>query len=391
VDAGHTSVCPALIRSATSEDRLYSEKLILGMEAMIKLNINLAERSYPIYITSDYNSIGKSLASAKISGRIVVVTDSNVDRQQACDFMEALGNAGCNVEKYVIPAGENSKNLDIIKGIYQYLIEKKLDRGGTLIALGGGVVGDITGFAAATFLRGINFVQVPTSTLAQADSSVGGKVGVNFENKKNIIGAFYQPKFVYMNVNTLKTLPRREFQAGLAEVIKHGIIMDPDFFNFIDYNMKKILSYDIDVLQYIAKQNCTIKGNVVEQDEKESGLRAILNFGHTIGHAIESAKNFELLHGECVSLGMAGAFKMARHLDMVNDETVARAVRVLESAGLPVRLPGMSVDEVYEHLFYDKKIKNNKLLFILPKKIGEVVQLTIEDTALIRKVLTELF
>lgn len=357
---------------------------------MYKLNINLAERSYPIYITTDYKGIGKCIKSSKISGKMVLITDSNVDKCQSEECINELKAFGYEVSKYVINAGEKSKNLATISDLYKFLIDLKLDRNSTLLALGGGVVGDITGFAAATFLRGINFIQIPTSLLAQADSSVGGKVGVDFEGSKNIIGAFYQPKMVYMNVNSLKTLPKRELISGLAEVIKHGIIRDVEFFDFIDYNISKILNIDEEVMQYLAKVNCSIKGQVVEQDEQESDLRAILNFGHTIGHAIESVSNFELLHGECVSLGMVGALKMAKLLEMVNEDTLKKVVAILTKVGLPVKLEGLDVEKVYNQMFYDKKVKNNKLLFVLPKSIGEVLQCNIEDDILIKKVLTDL-
>ena len=357
---------------------------------MVKLNIELGDRSYPIYVTVDYSSLAKCMHSSHISGKCIIITDNNVDKYQAEACKEALRQSGINTDKYVIKAGEKSKNLDTIKDIYKYLIDQKLDRDATLIALGGGVVGDITGFAAATFLRGINFVQVPTSILAQADSSVGGKVGVDFEGSKNIIGAFYQPKLVYINVNSLKTLPHRDIVSGMAEVIKHGFIRDADFFDYIDYNTKKIFEFDENVLQYIAKTNCSIKGKVVEQDEKESGLRAILNFGHTIGHAIESVSNFELMHGECIALGMVGAFKMSEQLGMVREELVLKATSTLEKIGLPTKMTGIDVEKVYNQMFFDKKIKNNKLLFILPKDIGEVVQLNIDDHQLIKDVISGL-
>lgn len=358
---------------------------------MIKLNINLNERSYPIYITTDYSDLKSSLDNAKINGKIVLITDTNVDKCQSHECLESLKGYEGEIHKYVIPAGEKSKNLDTIKDIYKFLIELKLDRNSTLIALGGGVVGDITGFAAATFLRGINFVQIPTSLLAQSDSSVGGKVGVDFDGSKNIIGAFYQPKFVYININTLKTLPKRELQAGLAEVVKHGIIQDSEFFEYIDYNINKIFAFDEGVLQYITKVNCSIKGNVVEKDEKESGLRAILNFGHTIGHAIETVMDFELLHGECVSLGMVAAFKMAQYLEMVDSSLVDKVRDTLMKIGLPVNLKNIDVDKVYNQMFFDKKIKGNKLIFILPRKnIGEVIQCSIDDEALIKKAISDL-
>lgn len=357
---------------------------------MIKMSINLGERSYPIYIATNYADIGKSIASARLSGKMVLITDTNVDMHQADECINALKECGYDVHKYVIAAGEENKNLDTVNEIYRYLVKQKLERNSVLIALGGGVVGDITGFVAATFLRGINFVQVPTTLIAQADSSVGGKVGVDFEGSKNIIGAFYQPRLVYINVNSLKTLPKREVQAGLAEVVKHGIIKDRDFFDYVEYNLNKIFEFKEDVLQFTARANCSIKGSVVEEDEREGGLRAILNFGHTIGHAVESVSGFQLLHGECVSIGMVGAFKMAQHLGMVDAKEADRVLRLLERIGLPTGIKGMDVDKVFAQMYHDKKIKNNKLVFILPKRIGEVLQISIDDTALIKKVLQEL-
>jgi 3-dehydroquinate synthase len=319
-----------------------------------------------------------------------MVTDENVDAYQAQACIEGLQSAGYHVEKYVIKPGEASKNLDTIREIYNILLKLKLDRSSALIALGGGVVGDITGFAAATFLRGINFIQVPTSLLAQADSSVGGKVGVDFEGSKNIIGAFYQPKLVYINVNSLKTLPEREMRAGLAEIIKHGIIMDEEFFEYVEYNIPKILNLDEEVLQYVTKVNCTIKGGVVQQDEKESGLRALLNFGHTYGHAIESVSNFNLLHGECVSIGMMGALKLARLMEMVDEAVVVKVEKALKKAGLPVKAAGLDLESVYSQLFHDKKMKDEKLVFVLPKAIGDLYSLAVEDEEMIRAALAEI-
>lgn len=357
---------------------------------MLKLNVNLDERSYPIYIAADFSGLGKACLNARLSGKLVIITDSNVETHYLEQCSQQLSGAGFEISSYVIPAGEKSKNLDTVRGIYDFLTGLKLDRQSTLVALGGGVTGDITGFAAATFLRGINFVQIPTTLLAQADSSVGGKVGVDFEGHKNIIGAFYQPRYVYININTLKTLPVRELRSGLAEVIKHGLILDADFYEYLDYNMNKIFAFDENVLQYLTKMNCSIKGSVVEQDEKEGGLRAILNFGHTIGHAVETVSDFTLAHGECVSVGIVGAFLLALRLDMVDKGDVATVRGTLEKAGLPVKLTGYDVGKVYETMFHDKKVKSGKLTFILPKGIGEVIQCSLNDAELIKSVLTEL-
>jgi len=358
---------------------------------MIKMNVSLGERGYPIYITSDFSGLSKACASARLSGRIVVITDSNVEGCYCGGCISNLSDAGYDTARYVIPAGEKSKNLDTVRDIYKYLAGLKLDRTSTLLALGGGVTGDVAGFAAATFLRGVNLVQVPTSMLAQADSSIGGKTGVDFEGGKNIIGAFYQPRLVYINVNTLKTLPLRELRSGLAEVIKHGLIQDADFYEYLDYNIKKIFAHDPDVLRYMARMNCIIKGSVVEKDEKENGLRAILNLGHTFGHAVESVSGFEILHGECISIGIMGAFRLARHLEMVEEKTVAQVAATFAKAGLPVRLTGFDAEKVYDMMSRDKKIKGGKLTFILPRCIGEVIQCTVDDEMLIKKVLSELF
>jgi 3-dehydroquinate synthase len=358
---------------------------------MLKMNVNLGERGYPIYVSSDFSGLGKACTSARLAGKMVVITDSNVKKYYLDECISLLSNTGYEVSSYVIEAGEKSKNLDMVRDIYKFLSGLKLDRQSSLIALGGGVTGDITGFAAATYLRGINFIQVPTTLLAQADSSVGGKTGVDFEGNKNIIGAFYQPRFVFINVNTLRTLPGRELKSGLAEVIKHGLILDADFYEYIDYNIKKIFGFDENVLQYIAKMNCSIKVSVVEKDEKESDLRAILNFGHTIGHAVESVSNFEMLHGECISIGMVGACKLAQYMEMVGEELVRKVEATFEKAGLPVRLPGFDIKKVYETMFHDKKVKSGKLTFILPRAIGDVIQCNLDDEELVKKVLIDLF
>ncbi len=357
---------------------------------MLKMNVNLGDRSYPIYIATDFSGLGKACSSAKLYGKMVVVTDSNVEKHYCEACVELLSEIGAQVSCHVIPAGEKSKQLDTVSEIYRRLISLKLDRHSTLIALGGGVVGDITGFAAATFMRGIQFVQIPTSLIAQADSSVGGKTGVDFEGNKNMIGAFYQPRFVFINVNTLKTLPEREISSGLGEVIKHGLIMDNDLFEYIDYNLNKIFSFDENVLQYIIKLNCSIKGRVVEQDEREGDLRGILNFGHTIGHAVESVSDFTLLHGECISVGMTGAYRLAQKFGMVDAKTVERVKKTLIKAGLPIKAQGMDANKIFDKMFYDKKVKGGKLKFVLPKRIGEVVQYTVDDENTVKEVLEEL-
>ncbi len=354
---------------------------------MVKMNVEFGDRSYPIYIASDFSGLGKALSGARMGAKVMLITDSNVCDHYLKICVSQMKAAGAEVYSHVIQAGEKSKTLDTVKDIYRLLIAKRFDRNSVLAALGGGVTGDITGFAAATYMRGINYVQIPTSLLAQADSSIGGKTGVDFEGSKNMVGAFYQPRFVYINVNTLRTLPLRELSAGLAEVIKHGLIMNAEFYDYIAYNNKKIFSYDENTLQYMTKMNCTIKKSIVEQDEQEGGLRAILNFGHTFGHAVESAFDFKLLHGECVSIGIAGAFRLAQKLGMVNATMADSVENTLKSAGLPVRIKGMDTQLIYEKMLHDKKAKDGKLNFILPKGIGEVISCMLDDERLIKEVI----
>jgi len=357
---------------------------------MIRHTINLKERSYPICITTSFEELGKTILSLRTGKKAIVITDENVDIHYSDICVKELQNSNFEVYKHILKPGEENKTLEAVYEIYKKLIEYKLDRSSTILALGGGVVGDIAGFAAATYMRGINFVQIPTSLLSQADSSVGGKTGVDFDGHKNAIGAFYQPKLVFINVNTIKTLPKREISAGLGEVIKHGFILDAEYCEYIKDNAQKIFNFDENVLQYLAKKNCSIKGHVVEVDEKEDDLRAILNFGHTIGHAIETVQNFQLLHGECVAIGIVGAFRLSCYLNFVTETMVEEVKVILRKLELPVSLPGMDVDKVYNQIFYDKKVKDNKLKFVLPRKIGEVFQCNIEDSELIKKVLCDL-
>lgn len=357
------------------------------------LTVNLGERSYRIHIESNFDSITSCLREAGINAgqKLVIITDENVNHYYGGSLVKALEGSGYKVNKYVLAPGEESKSLKTIEGIYKYLIGLKLDRKSTLVALGGGVVGDITGFAASTYLRGVNFIQIPTTLLAQSDSSVGGKTGVDFEGIKNIIGTFYQPKLVYINVSTLKTLPLREFKSGMAEVIKHGLILDKEFYYFIKDNLDDIFEYSEDVMRYIMRINCNIKSSVVRKDEKEEdGFRVILNFGHTIGHAIESVSGFELLHGECVSAGMVGAFKMAYRMGMISEEMVNDVISLLRRVGLPTSLKGISPGDVYEKMLYDKKAKENRILFILPRRIGLVERRFVDNEDQIMSVLSEI-
>mgnify|MGYP002575621696 CR=1 FL=1 len=298
------------------------------------------------------------------------------DRNTFSLFSEKIFSLTGKTDHYVVASGEEGKDLSSAVGLINALYAAGVRKGDTVIGVGGGVVGDMAGFAAAIFMRGIDFVQVPTTLLSQSDSSVGGKTGIDFMESKNILGAFHQPKLVYINVATLKSLPNEQFVSGMGEVIKHGIIRDSEFFDYIEKNSDKIKTLDNETLIKMDKINCSIKADVVEQDEKENGLRAILNFGHTIGHAVESAYDFKMTHGECVGIGMVGASYIAYKRNMIDESTLNRIENVLDMYGFKIRvdLPGKEV--VYGYMQKDKKKIAGKLKFVLPTKVGEVMQTT---------------
>lgn len=371
-------------------ERECMESKCMESKCMEKITVELGDRSYPIYTATDFSGLGSALGETGPGSRVMIVTDSNVSRLYLETCMDELASAGTSVCSHVFEAGEKSKHLDTVKDIYRELAAQHFDRNSAIAALGGGVTGDIAGFAAATYMRGISYIQIPTTLLAQADSSIGGKTGVDFEGVKNMVGAFYQPRFVYININTLRTLPLRELRSGLAEVIKHGLIMDAGLYDYIRLNMRKIFEFDESTLLYIAKANCNIKRSVVEQDEKEGGLRAILNLGHTIGHAVESVSGFELLHGECVSIGTAGVFRLAWKLGSVSRDIMEEVEQTLKAAGLPVRAPGMDPRRIYTEMLHDKKVKGGKLNFVLPESIGKVTVCSIDDGKPLMDVLEEL-
>lgn len=340
---------------------------------MIKVVTDTNE--YPIYFESSFENLLKAFKNAGISGRkLMVVADSNTKKIYADEIISILKKEFNEVYLFSFEAGEQSKNLDTIYNMYDYFLEKHLDRKSVVVALGGGVVGDMAGFAAATYMRGIDFVQIPTSLLSQVDSSVGGKVGVDFKGTKNIIGAFYQPRFVYINVNTAKTLPSREFAAGMAETIKYGAILDKEFLRYIEKNKEKIINLDEESLKYIIKRACEFKADVVSKDEKESGLREILNFGHTIGHAIESLFEFKLIHGECVALGMLAAVNICVQKGFVSEKEQAEFKKLLEDFILPTSMEKLGAEKIYSQMFLDKKVSNNTLNFVLLNKMGEYLR-----------------
>lgn len=341
---------------------------------MDRLRVDLGINSYDICFTDSFDGLAEELNGINAPEKLLIVTDSNVEGLYASAVSKALEKGGFKSSVYSFPAGEENKGMDTILGICKACIDNGLDRKSMILALGGGVVGDMAGFAAAIYMRGIDFVQIPTTLLSQSDSSVGGKTGIDFMESKNILGAFHQPRLVYINVETLKTLPQREFVSGMGEVIKHGIIRDAGFYKFLKENSTQVKSLNTEVLIRMAKRNCEIKAEVVEQDEKENGLRAILNFGHTIGHAVESAFNFTKTHGECVGLGMAAAAYISKERGMIGDNELNDIESVLREYGFEVKAEIDDPQRVYEFMQKDKKKTAGKLKFVLPVSIGEVMQ-----------------
>ncbi len=341
---------------------------------MDNLRVNLGINSYDIVFGDSFANLADELTKINAPKKLLIVTDTNVEKLYADGVKNHLNASGFDSNVYAFAAGEENKTMDTILGICGACIENGLDRKSMIIALGGGVVGDMAGFAAAIYMRGIDFVQIPTTLLSQSDSSVGGKTGIDFMDSKNILGAFHQPKLVYINVSTLKTLPEVQFVSGMGEVIKHGIIRDSEFYAFIKNNPQKIKSLDSVTLIEMSKRNCSIKAQVVECDEKESGLRAILNFGHTIGHAVESAMNFTMTHGECVGLGMAAVAYIARNRGLIDQKTTDDIEATMTSYGFRLKLDLPDCETIYSFMQKDKKKSKGKLNFVLPIKIGEVIR-----------------
>ncbi len=342
---------------------------------MKTLTVSLGDRSYPIFIGHEIlDDLPARLAEAGVKKICAIVTDSNVAPLYADRVCRVLN---ANPPVCVLQAGEEHKRLDQIEFLCGRFLETNLDRSGAILALGGGVVGDVAGFAAATFMRGIRFVQIPTTIVAQVDSSVGGKTGVNHPLGKNTIGAFHQPSAVLIDLALLATLPDREVRAGLSEALKHGVIADADLFEYMETHAEAILRKDSVALEYPILRSCEIKSAVVAEDEHEHGIRANLNYGHTFGHAFESVTEYRhFLHGEAVGLGMHAAGVLAEMLDMVDAAFTARQRECLQAYGLPVSWPEMPVDETIAAMRHDKKAHSGALKFILPDRIGHVVQRT---------------
>jgi 3-dehydroquinate synthase len=337
------------------------------------VTVELGDRSYPIVIGSRLlEELGTRLAIRFGGGSVAVVTNPTVGHLYLSCVETALRHAGFDVVNVEIPDGEEHKNLTWLAFLYDRLLDARLERSSPILALGGGVIGDLAGFAAATFLRGVPFVQVPTTLLAQVDSSVGGKTGINHAAGKNLIGAFYQPGLVLIDIATLKTLPRRELVAGLAEVIKYGVILDAELFALVEKELDGVLSLDEELLRYVVRRCCELKAMVVHRDERESDYRSILNFGHTVGHALEALTGYQrYLHGEAVAVGMAFAAKLSSVRGYCTKETTQRIGELLKRAGLPVEMPrGVSEQQLASAIKGDKKVSSGKVKFVCIEELG---------------------
>ncbi len=339
---------------------------------MQTLKVDVGHTSYPITIGSGLLG-DRALLEARIPGRdLMIVTDTTVARLYLAKLRGNLGER--NIAECVLPDGEQHKTLQTAGWVFDALVGKKLNRDATVVALGGGVVGDIAGFAAACYQRGIACAQVPTTLLAQVDSSVGGKTGVNHAGGKNLIGAFHQPVAVLCDTDTLASLPDRELRAGLAEVIKYGCIWDPLLFDWLDMNLDKLLAREADALTYAVARSCDIKATVVGRDEREQGLRAILNFGHTFGHAIEAATQYKTyLHGEAVALGMLMATDLSIRMRLIDDAVGERLWDLIRRAGLPIETPRIGTERALELMRMDKKVLSGALRLVLLEKLGRAV------------------
>jgi 3-dehydroquinate synthase len=340
---------------------------------MSTLTVELGERSYPIFIESNLFTQPNALTAHIKSKKVVVISNEVVAPLYLDVIVKAL--AGFNISHIILPDGEQHKNLQSFEKVISKLLSMSASRDTTLIALGGGVIGDLTGFVAACYQRGMPFIQIPTTLLSQVDSSVGGKTAVNHPLGKNMIGAFYQPKAVLIDISSLSTLPAREFSAGMAEVIKYGVIYDYDFFVWLEQNQQAIKQQDTTALSYMIKRCCEIKAEIVAIDERESGLRAILNLGHTFGHAIEAEKGYgNWLHGEAVSTGIVLASAVATKKDWLNASEFSRIKSLLQAFDLPILAPSdMTYDDFIQHMRHDKKVFDGQLFFVIPQGIGKAV------------------
>ena len=340
---------------------------------------------YPICFEENFSNLAQAIREEGLMDRkICIVTDSNVGPLYESAVEEVLRKVSSDISVFTFEAGEKNKNLDTVSSLYQELIQNGLDRKSLLVALGGGVVGDLTGFGAATYLRGIDFIQIPTTLLAQVDSSVGGKTGVDFQQYKNMVGAFHQPRLVYMNLSTLTTLPAEQFACGMGEILKTGLICDGEFFRFVCREQESIKALDMKLIAAMVRRCCEIKAGVVERDPKEQGERALLNLGHTVGHAVEKLKNFTLLHGQCVGAGLVAAAYLSMKRGLLNEQEYQEICRGCADYDLPIHVDGLIPRDVLAATKKDKKMEQGHIKFILMDGIGKsFIDKTVTDAEML--------
>jgi len=357
---------------------------------MKNIRVRLGRRSYNIRIgTGLLTQVGPMLKEMGYTDKAVIITDPTVKKLYGHSLKRSLTASGFKVALLEVPEGEEQKSLETAGRLYNELTEFYAERATPILALGGGVIGDLAGFVAATYMRGVPLVQIPTTLLAQGDSSIGGKVAVNHGLLKNKIGAFYHPRLTISDISTLKTLSPRELSDGLAEIIKHGVILDGEFFSYLEENLDKIKSLDERVLERVISRSAKIKAGVVEKDELDLGLRNILNYGHTVGHAIESVSELKVWHGEAVAIGMLAEARISNRLGILTEDEVARIKNLIAQAGLPTELPSLELEKLIQAMKHDKKILQGKLKFALPKSIGEAFITDEVSPSLIEKALVE--
>lgn len=354
---------------------------------MKKIRVKLGQNGYFIYIGADLlTHTGHLLKELGFNGKAVIITDPTVKNLYGISLRQSLTGNGFKTALLEVPEGEEYKSLDTAGRLYHELTEFGAERLTPILALGGGVIGDVAGFVAATYMRGVPLVQLPTTLLAQVDSSIGGKVAVNHHQLKNEIGAFYQPRIVITDITTLQTLPPAELTSGLSEVIKYAIIKDKDFFTYLEEHLESIRALDEKTLEYIVAVSARIKAEIVEKDEKDLGLRNILNFGHTLGHAIESVSDFKISHGQAVAMGIMVAAGIASEIGVLENTCVIRIRKLLRRAGLMTKMPKLDLNRVLESATHDKKVTGGKMKFVLPRSIGEVFITDEVNTKVVEKV-----
>jgi len=339
------------------------------------LQVGLNERSYPITISAGcLTAVADDLATRYKASRYCIVADDTVAELYSAPLLSSIKEKGLRCDLLTFPHGEESKTLETVGMLARGAAQRGLDRKSMFIALGGGVTGDITGFLASTYMRGIPFIQIPTTLLAQVDSSVGGKTGVDIPEGKNLVGTFYQPQAVYIDIEVLRTLPEDQYLSGLAEVIKHGFIRDNEFLRFLDTNRERLFALESEPVTHMIYTCCKIKSDVVSEDEKESNVRRILNFGHTIGHAVEAASQFSIFHGLAVAIGMVAATRIALRKKMISEDKAENIIEQIKAFGMPTEIPeSLDRDSIKTYLLTDKKMVDGKLYFILPKEEGGVL------------------